>query len=207
MNGEVPMNETHEHRAVLTTREVRGWACPDCDYFVYAVEGNDYYAKRVAGQHCAPSTCDRCGLEHDNRPYIKCRNCIAELKRERWEQAERVEVDSNTLIYSEVWDSFYTGVDDYLDNVVYKNDDLGEDDKPYTPASGRPYVCEFVRARVPDLAEAIADELPDDDHGGDVIPDWLKELQAHVRAEFDKHKPGAWWPGKKVPAGLPESLD
>jgi hypothetical protein len=170
---------------------------------VYAVEGNDYYAKRVAGEHCAPKTCNRCGLEHDNKPYIKCRNCIAELKREQWQQAERVEAPANAVIYSEVWDAFYTGVDDYLDNVVYKNDDRDPDEEPYGPEAGRPVICEFQPTRIPSISEHIADDMYDDWDGRE---DWLDELQAQVDAAFKKHKPGSWHPGNKVPI-LPEKLD
>lgn len=193
------MNETTDIRAVLTTREVRGWACPDCTTFVPANEGNDYHAKRVAGGCCAPRTCGFCGVEHDNKPYINCKSCLAAQALEKWQKAERVDPGS-AMIYSQAWDKYYSDVGDYLDDVVHKHDE--EPGKiSLEPGAGMPVVCEFQSPSPPDLAECIHDQMYEDWDG----EDWLRDLQKVVNAAFEANNPGAWYPGDKVPI-LPETL-
>lgn len=193
--------------AVPHQQVMQGFKCPDCDYFIPVLNGqSDYHIKQITGSHCRPRICSACNQPHTNKPYIDCGACRVKAEQAKWEAAERIEVPADAMIFASAWDEFYTSVGDFLDNVVYRNDDRDEDEPELTPASARPYVCVFRQARMPNIAEHIADAMPDDDHGGDVTPGWLEELQAYAQAQFNEHKPGAWHPGKQVPAGLPDSV-
>lgn len=150
------------------------WVCGECNLVT---------SENIVDRCCKP--CE-CGKPSRNRFECKCRDCVnaeyAQRRAKQLEEAEMVEWDGESMIFSEDVDGgrdgWFDSPDDLMDHIGDNDEDLSCPDKPEFAFLGRKVVKELDIARA--VEQMTEDTYEDAElHVGD--DDW-KALLAAVDA-------------------------
>lgn len=129
------------------------FSCLKCGS-VYAVRPGEKedWAERMANDCCSPYVCTKCDKVFDDRcRYLHCPNCRAVAAAEQWKALPVAE--SGEMIHADAIDRWFYDLSDFLDYCF---------DEQIDPDDLRPIWANRASVHVPNLAESLSDEAPED---------------------------------------------
>lgn len=177
MTAAIVMRDSDEAAQYRT--DIKGWVSRNGIYY-----GDSVHSERVARYDgCTHVPCGNCG-EPTPKHWTLCKPCRSVAEKGRYEAMPEAEWDGKAVLYSDLNDSYYPGLDEIEDYLEDLNDGTTLEDL-------RLIICEPNFVRPLDI-DYFSEELPEDGDLPTEVEDAMKDFNEAVKGIVL-----SWSPGRK----------